>query len=544
VQIAPSELAGSRLHISDELDDDPFRREGLTRRIAPFAAVAIVAEASLALPPGPKSTNYTILSVGLLVAAALCCVLPWRRIPRELNVIVPVLYLGSVLALTLDVGGATSGVGTAVLAPLIWAALYHRPLQMAIVVAAVTGYQVVTSLTPVRIADSALERRLFFWIALASLLCFAAHQLRTRIREVLDQQQSLIAERELALAEMTSSVSKLERRERESHLLSELGDTLQTCVAYEEAYDAIQYTGEQLFEAGALSLFNSSRNLVETVMTWGAGNSGATVFSPNDCWGVRRGRVHHSDDPRLACAHLRGRVHAHALCIPMVAQGDTVGVFQIFSQGQIDADGLPLALELAEQVGMWMANFHLRETLRNQSIRDPLTNLFNRRYMEETLLRELARASRDRSEIGIVQIDIDHFKPFNDTYGHDVGDALLSAFGTLLLSMFRDFDVPCRYGGEEFTLILPNSSLDETAQRAEALRDAVRNLRIASISGLATTPRPPTISLGIAAFPLHGSTAEILIRAADQALYQAKAAGRDCIVRAVGPLQRVVVGEP
>lgn len=506
--------------------------------------MAVLAEASLALPPGPKSTNYTILSIALLIAAALCCVLPWRRIPHQLNVVVPVVYLGSLLALTLDVGGSTSGVGIVILAPLIWAALYHRPVQMAVVVAAVTGYQVVTSLTPVRIADSALERRLFFWISLAALLCFAAHQLRSRIRLMLNQQQSLIGERESALAEMTRSVSKLEQRDRESHLLSELGDTLQACVAYEEAYDVIQLTGEQLFEAGALSLFNSSRNLVETVMSWGAGNAGATLFAPNDCWGLRRGRVHHSDDPRLACIHLKQSVHAHALCIPMVAQGDTIGVFQVFSEEPMGSDGIPaLALELAEQVGMSMANFHLRETLRNQSIRDPLTNLFNRRYMEETLLRELARATRELTEIGIVQIDIDHFKPFNDTYGHDVGDALLSAFGGLLLSMFRDFDVPCRYGGEEFTLILPNSSLGETAQRAEALRESVRDLQIAAISGLSTMPRAPTISVGIAAFPLHGSTAEMLIRAADQALYQAKAAGRDCIVRAVDPLERVVVGE-
>ena len=180
---------------------------------------------------------------------------------------------------------------------------------------------------------------------------------------------------------------------------------------------------------------------------------------------------------------------------------------------------------------MALANFRLRDTLREQSIRDPLTKLFNRRYMEETFHRELSRAARDHIEIGVMQIDIDFFKEFNDAHGHDVGDALLRAFADTLFALFRDSDVPCRYGGEEFTLILINSSLDETETRACELQRRVLDLKVELGHGR-TSPSPPTLSIGIASFPAHGNTAEALIRAADQALYVAKARGRDTIVRA------------
>jgi diguanylate cyclase (GGDEF)-like protein len=191
-----------------------------------------------------------------------------------------------------------------------------------------------------------------------------------------------------------------------------------------------------------------------------------------------------------------------------------------------------LALGVGEQLAMALANFRLRDHLREQSIRDPLTNLFNRRYMEETFHRELSRAARDHVAIGVMQIDIDHFKTFNDSYGHDVGDALLRKFANLLIATFRDSDVPCRYGGEEFTLILINSSLEETELRARELQRAVTDLTL-DLGAQRTSPPPPTLSIGIASYPAHGDTAETLIRAADQALYAAKSQGRDTIVRAV-----------
>ena len=168
----------------------------------------------------------------------------------------------------------------------------------------------------------------------------------------------------------------------------------------------------------------------------------------------------------------------------------------------------------------------LQARLKEQVIRDPLTGLFNRRYLQETLGRELARASRDGFPIGMVMIDIDHFKQVNDSHGHEAGDIILQALGRLLLGGIRTGDIACRYGGEEFLLILPKASRAITAERAEQWRVAFEALR--TVYGGKTIQA--TISLGVAIYPEDGVTAEAVIRAADQAMYRAKALGRNRVV--------------
>jgi diguanylate cyclase (GGDEF)-like protein/PAS domain S-box-containing protein len=165
--------------------------------------------------------------------------------------------------------------------------------------------------------------------------------------------------------------------------------------------------------------------------------------------------------------------------------------------------------------------------LTQQAIHDPLTGLYNRRYLDETLPRELQRATRHRSSVGIIMLDIDHFKRFNDIYGHDGGDALLRAVGTFLQTNIRGDDIACRYGGEEFTLVLPGASLVDTQQRAEAVRAGVQAL-VVEHAGQELTH--VTVSLGVAVFSDYRTTADMLIRAADQALYQAKRSGRNQVV--------------
>jgi diguanylate cyclase (GGDEF)-like protein len=221
----------------------------------------------------------------------------------------------------------------------------------------------------------------------------------------------------------------------------------------------------------------------------------------------------------------------------MTAQGETLGVFTLASatlasdtdeneEGRGEAERL-FAATVAEHVALALANLRLRETLKSQSIRDPLTGLFNRRYIEETLERELRRAERRQAPVSIVMFDIDHFKRFNDTHGHLAGDALLRALGEFLQANFRGEDIVCRYGGEEFVLILPEAPMEATARRAEVLRERVKVLHVphrgALLGGV-------TLSLGIAEFPRHGATTETLLRAADAALYQAKSGGRDRVI--------------
>jgi diguanylate cyclase (GGDEF)-like protein len=177
-----------------------------------------------------------------------------------------------------------------------------------------------------------------------------------------------------------------------------------------------------------------------------------------------------------------------------------------------------------------LASLQLRETLREQSIRDPLTRLFNRRFLEESLGRELQLAARKRQSIAVLFLDLDHFKRFNDTFGHDAGDMVLQSLADLLRNFFRATDICCRYGGEEFAIILPESTSREAALRADALRSEVKGLRLQ----YKKQPLGPlTLSIGVAAFPEHGSTSEDLLKIADQCLYESKNRGRDIVTVAL-----------
>ena len=317
--------------------------------------------------------------------------------------------------------------------------------------------------------------------------------------------------------------------------LKEMGDLLDACLTLPEVYGVVRRSLEALFPggAGALHVINSSRNLVESVVSWGEGGAGGeTVFAPADCWALRRGRIHvvEESEDALVCAHLAPPLPGAYLCIPLVAQGEAVGVLY-FSR----APGAPafspeaqrVAGAAADKLGLSLANLALRERLRTQSVRDHLTSLFNRRYMEETLERELRRAQRNNLPLSVITIDVDNFKRFNDDQGHDAGDALLAELGRLLRSQVRVEDVPCRVGGEEFAIVLPGAAAKDAVRRAEDLREAAHRLRIVHRGA---PLGPVTVSLGVAAYPEHAATGDALLHAADVALYRAKREGRDRVV--------------
>ena len=192
-----------------------------------------------------------------------------------------------------------------------------------------------------------------------------------------------------------------------------------------------------------------------------------------------------------------------------------------------------LARTVADTVAMALGSLRLRETLRHQSIRDALTGLFNRRYLEETLDRELARVRREHKPLGVMMLDLDHFKAFNDALGHEAGDKILRAVANVLRANARAEDIVCRYGGEEFIMILPDASLTITLGRAELICQAVRALGDDFRSGGAAAV---TISIGVAGFPEHGDKGADIIRMADATLYQAKRAGRDQVLAAVSAI--------
>jgi diguanylate cyclase (GGDEF)-like protein len=221
----------------------------------------------------------------------------------------------------------------------------------------------------------------------------------------------------------------------------------------------------------------------------------------------------------------------------LAAQGETLGVLYVENVSEPAVNAGPdqmgflerQATAVAERISLALANLRLREVLRGQSIRDPLTGLFNRRFMEESLERELRRAMRGKQQVALLMLDIDHFKRFNDTFGHQAGDALLRALGNLLKESTRGQDVVCRYGGEEFAFVLAGASLDAARKRAELLREEIKQLNVRHGG---QPLGAVTLSIGIAVFPDNADSAESLLKAADNALYRAKEQGRDRIISA------------
>jgi diguanylate cyclase (GGDEF)-like protein len=329
-------------------------------------------------------------------------------------------------------------------------------------------------------------------------------------------------------------------RTREVELLRQLSELLQACATPEEAHGVMGQLCGRLFPdaAGTILVTPASRDGLWAVAVWGPPLAGGRErFQLDDCWALRRGRVYRVDDVggTPACPHLGPSTPPAYVCVPLAAQGETLGLFTLAALPGAGANGglgegrVRLAVTVAEQFALALANLRLRETLRGQSIRDPLTGLFNRRYMEETLDRELSRAEREHRPLSLVLLDIDRFKHFNDTYGHEAGDTVLASLGALLRSASRAGDVACRYGGEEFLLILPAASLADAQRRAEEIRESIRSLRVT----LGSRPLEPVrCSMGVAAFPEHGEAGGTLLRAADAALYRAKREGRDQVVLA------------
>lgn len=354
---------------------------------------------------------------------------------------------------------------------------------------------------------------------------------------------------------LTQRIAELRQRNSEANLLNEMGDLLQSCLAVEDAYAVVGQFAEKLFSrySGVFYVLNNQGRVFEAVASWG--NLNPTLepsFTPESCWTLRRGRTHRVGDPsnRLFCQHLgipkesgiitsggnNGNGHTPSpscpffpyLCVPMTAQGETLGILHLQAAPEQAMDHCEqLAENVAVRIALALANIKLRESLRMQSIRDPLTGLFNRRYMEETLERELHRAARHQLPLGVLMLDIDHFKMFNDKFGHEAGDAVLRELGTFLQSNVRGYDVACRYGGEEFILILPESTYQDTIKRATQIREGINGLRV---QYLGQSLGSITVSQGVAVFPENGASAGQLLRAVDAALYRAKRAGRDRIM--------------
>jgi diguanylate cyclase (GGDEF)-like protein/PAS domain S-box-containing protein len=347
-----------------------------------------------------------------------------------------------------------------------------------------------------------------------------------------------ITQRKQAEEALRESIEKLERRTHQLRVLTEMGHLLQASSTPADAYAVAARFAQTLIAAtsGALYVYSAATKDLELVSRWGEQEPAEKDFLvPDDCWGLRTGRAHFVEEPQgdLLCRHLADPPPDCYLCAPMIAHGETFGLLHLrLSRPQTLSGATPpdpvefpwLATSIAEHLALAVANMNLREALRAQSIRDPLTGWFNRRYMEETLEREISRAARNRRPLALIMFDVDNFKQFNDSFGHEAGDLALQNLCDRLKSHVRNEDVACRLGGDEFVLVLPDTSAQLAAQRVDELRNAVAHMDVQYQGRLL---EPVALSFGIATFPENGRTLKDLLRASDNALFRAKELGPD-----------------
>lgn len=314
-------------------------------------------------------------------------------------------------------------------------------------------------------------------------------------------------------------------------LLSRLTQRLQGCACVDDLVDVVRRFAPEIAPdyPGRLYIIDHHRNAMLQVCDWLSPSHSQTEFAPLACWALRRTQTHRPNGEMIdiPCDHLSGAGSLSTICIPLAAQGENIGLLY-YEEPAVSTDerrertGKYLEM-LAENIGLALANLRLRDALQAMAMADALTGLPNRRQFDILYQTLVAQCHSERRPLACLMIDIDHFKRFNDSHGHDAGDAVLRAVGSALGESLREAGHAFRLGGEEFVLLLPGFTLDEAIGRAAQIQRRVQSLRV---EHRGVELEPVTASFGLAAFPDHGSP-ERLLRAADSALLRAKAEGRN-----------------
>lgn len=360
-------------------------------------------------------------------------------------------------------------------------------------------------------------------------LVHSARNITKRVREHTELQESY--------EKQTEGMQELRNKNEQITLLVEMSDIMLACNSLEELGDVMSKYSQRLlgFASGYLFIMHPSKNYLEKTCYWGAPHTHEQTFTPDQCWAIRLGRLHqaNSSPEELVCTHIKTSDVSDStlLCVPLMAQNDIYGLLHIEVQGKhttlLDENKRLLLTAFAELTALALANVRLRENLRHQSIRDPLTGLYNRRYLEDFLFKQLHQAERSKSPFAVMMLDLDHFKKINDTWGHEAGDAVLKEFSHILQEDIRLGDLAARYGGEEFLIVFYDITLEAAKMRAESIRLSISKLQV---NYGAQPIGQVTVSIGLAMYPADGKTPSELIEAADKALYQAKKNGRNQIV--------------
>lgn len=335
-------------------------------------------------------------------------------------------------------------------------------------------------------------------------------------------------------------------RRAEARTLSDLDEWLQSCKSLDELFKIVaKFMGYLLPDShGELYLYSNSRDVLDGACEWGQVGQVRDHITPDCCWSLRRGRAYVHDPELLCfpCDHLQssdGEGVGNYICIPVIAHGDTVGLLHInfaasMKHNEVKALGR-FATRSAEHISMAIANVKLRDELQDQSIRDPLTGLYNRRYFMDAMRRHTAASDRGGDGFGLISFDADKFKMFNDNHGHEAGDMVLQALAERMLTVLPDASVCARVGGEEFAVLLPDSDMDAAMTQADLLREDVALMEVRTAFGV--LPRV-TISSGVAIYAGDGTAPNVLMKRADEALYAAKAGGRNRVEPALADLKR------
>ena len=342
---------------------------------------------------------------------------------------------------------------------------------------------------------------------------------------------------EQAQARALAVLEEERTRQQEASMLSQLDEWLQSCKSLDELFLIVRRFMERMLPGGSgeLYVYSNSRDVLDGMCQW---NTTAMLphITADNCWALRRGRPYEFRHDALCfvCEHVQEQaVNPDSyLCVPIVAHGDTVGMLHLrfgaeLGQSVAVTDRLRFAVHCGEHISMAIANVKLRDELRDQSIRDPLTGLYNRRYFMDAIRREVTIAARRHRQFGLISFDADKFKTFNDNHGHDAGDMVLRAIGAALTEVIGEADVPCRTGGEEFAVLVPGADRAATVALAERLRLAMADVRVRYLDGVLP---PISISAGVAVYPGCGTDPPSMLKRADEALYRAKGAGRNCVM--------------
>ena len=339
------------------------------------------------------------------------------------------------------------------------------------------------------------------------------------------------------LTTLRRTVEALKQRNAEVNSFNQMGILLQKSRNLSQIFNVVEQYAQELFpgSVGVLQLCNQSGSQTITKTQWGEWPFSLMaeveqLFNTLQEETRREGKKCDAEAiaNRITQSSAIMRTQTHPLCLPLLAQNEIIGLLTLFffKQSSITPAVKSLVTSFAERVTLAISNLQLREDLHYHSIRDPLTDLYNRRFMEHVFENEMNHAVRQMEPLCVIMMDIDYFKNINDTFGHEIGDLVLKAVAKFLKHHLRQEDIICRYGGDEFVIILPNTRPNDAFNRAENLRFFAEHITSDPLIKQFDI-QPISLSIGIASYPMHGNEPPQLLRAADHALYDSKNHGRN-----------------